>query len=173
MSRKKCGESLCAFQCVAPCLGGLFHSEGTQREAAQNRRMDCDRNSCARRLDKQNRGELVRVDLKSRAFADFLGGISASEVDFSTARKAPTIDNRTLRMYYLVNEKNRSTVSCEKNLGCNLREYEILRRLRLLTMTGQDRICDEIEVFFTPPFSAPRGVRSSAALRGAHNRIIP
>jgi Tol biopolymer transport system component len=34
-------------------------------------------------LGEQTRGELMRFDLKSRAFSDFLGGISAAEVDFS------------------------------------------------------------------------------------------
>ncbi|MGH9396531.1 MAG: winged helix-turn-helix domain-containing protein [Terriglobia bacterium] len=35
----------------------------------------------------ESRGELMRLDLKSRMFADFLGGISAAEVDFSRNRK--------------------------------------------------------------------------------------
>ncbi|MDE3178378.1 MAG: PD40 domain-containing protein [Acidobacteriota bacterium] len=38
-------------------------------------------------LGEENRGELMRFDLKSHSFAEFLGGISAAEVAFSRDRK--------------------------------------------------------------------------------------
>lgn len=38
-------------------------------------------------LGEENRGELMRFDLKSRSFVEFLGGISAAEVTFSRDRK--------------------------------------------------------------------------------------